>query len=65
MEITRRRFLPAKEALIPATGKNRSDQRMPPGPATGFILPSGISARLKPGSDAPDNAVAVARVYNK
>jgi len=61
MEITRRRFLPAREALIPETGKNRFVQRVPPSPATGFIHPSEISTGPKPGSDTPDKSRAVAR----
>jgi hypothetical protein len=30
-----------KKRLIPGTGENRADQRMPPKPTTGFIFPSG------------------------
>ena len=61
-ETTRRRFLSVRKALIPITGENRSDQRMPSKPYHGFDFPFRLSGDVKTGSDACAKVFAVAWV---
>jgi len=47
LKTTRRRFLPAGEALIPEREKNRSFQRIPSEPCHGLHSPFQLSGFLK------------------